>query len=185
VIPTNNDDQVMEILGQAKALAQRYRALTGKPLGITGEVAEFEAARRIMRPRGHMSAAGGDWDDKAVRPTGRPAAAPGSDWLDLPTHWRHQGAPLSARFRQAQRRRARKNPLQTLPPGQRPLPVDGRWLAGLHRLAASSRARFGHDPGPIRARRREHAVVPRQVSAGLGHQRSECARSGECDAFPA
>jgi hypothetical protein len=41
----------MEILSQAKALAQRYRALTRQPLGITGEVAEFEAARRIMRIR--------------------------------------------------------------------------------------------------------------------------------------
>lgn len=39
--------EIMKILGQAKKLAQRYRALTGKPLGITGEVAEFEAARRL------------------------------------------------------------------------------------------------------------------------------------------
>lgn len=38
-------DQVMEILAQAKRLAQEYRGVTGKPLGITGEVAEFEAAR--------------------------------------------------------------------------------------------------------------------------------------------
>jgi hypothetical protein len=38
-------DQVFEILREAKKLAQRYRALTGKPLGITGEVAEYEAAR--------------------------------------------------------------------------------------------------------------------------------------------
>lgn len=35
----------MEILGEAKKLAQEYRSLTGKPLGITGEVAEYEAAR--------------------------------------------------------------------------------------------------------------------------------------------
>lgn len=35
---------VMEILREAKLLAQQYRALTGKPLGITGEVAEYEAA---------------------------------------------------------------------------------------------------------------------------------------------
>ncbi len=35
----------MAILAEAKRLAQEYRALTGKPLGITGEVAEFEAAR--------------------------------------------------------------------------------------------------------------------------------------------
>ncbi|WP_306598824.1 hypothetical protein [Geothrix sp. 21YS21S-2] len=40
-----NQAAVMKILREAKALAQQYRALTGKPLGITGEVAEFEAAR--------------------------------------------------------------------------------------------------------------------------------------------
>jgi hypothetical protein len=43
----NKNDEVMEILGNAKKLAQRYRTLTGKPLGITGEVAEFEAARLL------------------------------------------------------------------------------------------------------------------------------------------
>jgi hypothetical protein len=37
----------MEILRQAKKLAQEYRSLTGKPLGITGEVAECEAARLL------------------------------------------------------------------------------------------------------------------------------------------
>lgn len=35
----------MNVLRDAKALAQKYRALTGKSLGITGEVAEYEAAR--------------------------------------------------------------------------------------------------------------------------------------------
>lgn len=35
----------MAILAQVKRLAQEYRAATCKPLGITGEVAEFEAAR--------------------------------------------------------------------------------------------------------------------------------------------
>lgn len=38
-------ERVMAILADAKRLAQECRALTGKPLGITGEVAEFEAAR--------------------------------------------------------------------------------------------------------------------------------------------
>jgi hypothetical protein len=38
-------DPVLEIVSQAKKLAQQYRAITGKPLGITGEVAEYEAAR--------------------------------------------------------------------------------------------------------------------------------------------
>jgi hypothetical protein len=39
------NDSVYEILANAKILAQKYYALTGKPLGITGEVAEYEAAR--------------------------------------------------------------------------------------------------------------------------------------------
>jgi hypothetical protein len=42
---TSNRDRVLVILGTAKSLAQEYRSLTGKPLGITGEVAEYEAAR--------------------------------------------------------------------------------------------------------------------------------------------
>ena len=40
-----DDAAVLEILRKAKRLAQQYRELTGKPLGITGEVAEYEAAR--------------------------------------------------------------------------------------------------------------------------------------------
>jgi hypothetical protein len=40
-----NQDRIMEILRDAKKLAQEYRSVTGKPLGITGEVAEYEAAR--------------------------------------------------------------------------------------------------------------------------------------------
>ncbi len=40
-------DRVLEILREAKKLAQEYRTLTGKPLGITGEVAEYEAARLL------------------------------------------------------------------------------------------------------------------------------------------
>ena len=38
-------DQILGIFRDAKRLAQDYRRLTGKPLGITGEVAEYEAAR--------------------------------------------------------------------------------------------------------------------------------------------
>ena len=36
-----------ELISTAKALAKRYYELTGRPLGITGEVAEFEAARLL------------------------------------------------------------------------------------------------------------------------------------------
>lgn len=39
--------RILDILQAAKSLAQEYRRLTGKPLGITGEVAEYEAARLL------------------------------------------------------------------------------------------------------------------------------------------
>src|SRR3989337_495333 len=36
-------NEIAEVLADAKALERKYRKLTGKPLGITGEVAEFSA----------------------------------------------------------------------------------------------------------------------------------------------
>ncbi len=42
VAPT---DKLFALLQQAKQLAKRYREVTGRPLGITGEIAESEAAR--------------------------------------------------------------------------------------------------------------------------------------------
>jgi hypothetical protein len=36
--------EILDVLNDAKLLAKRFRKLTGKPLGITGEVAEFSAA---------------------------------------------------------------------------------------------------------------------------------------------
>lgn len=36
--------ELLELVVQAKRLATRYKQLTGKPLGITGEIAECEAA---------------------------------------------------------------------------------------------------------------------------------------------
>ena len=40
-----NSQHVLELLAEAKKLAQKFYAATGKPLGITGEVAEYDAAR--------------------------------------------------------------------------------------------------------------------------------------------
>jgi hypothetical protein len=37
----------MELLAEAKQLAVEYRQLTGRPLGVTGEIAEYEAARLL------------------------------------------------------------------------------------------------------------------------------------------
>ncbi len=42
-----DESEVMLLLSQAKVLAKRYKDLTGKPLGITGEVAEYEATRLL------------------------------------------------------------------------------------------------------------------------------------------
>lgn len=39
--------RLLEILSSAKVLAKEYRELTGRPLGVTGEVAEYEAARLL------------------------------------------------------------------------------------------------------------------------------------------
>lgn len=41
----STDKNVMRLLSEAKQLAREYYTLTGKPLGVTGEVAEYEAAR--------------------------------------------------------------------------------------------------------------------------------------------
>lgn len=40
-------DEILVILKEAKVLARRFYSLTGKPLGVTGEVAEYEAATRL------------------------------------------------------------------------------------------------------------------------------------------
>jgi len=37
-------EEVEEILATVKKLASRYKKITGKPLGVTGEVAEYNAA---------------------------------------------------------------------------------------------------------------------------------------------
>jgi Family of unknown function (DUF6998) len=45
---TTVDPRELErIITKAKSLAIHYRLLTGRPLGITGEVAEYEAARLL------------------------------------------------------------------------------------------------------------------------------------------
>jgi hypothetical protein len=62
------DERILSILREAKRLAQEYKAITGKPLGITGEIAEYEAARHldlVLAPARH---AGYDATD---RNTGR------------------------------------------------------------------------------------------------------------------
>lgn len=42
-----DQQEVMQILAEAKVLARRYYRATQKPLGVTGEVAEFECLRLL------------------------------------------------------------------------------------------------------------------------------------------
>ena len=37
--------RLRELIGEVKVLAREYYLLTGRPLGVTGEIAEYEAAR--------------------------------------------------------------------------------------------------------------------------------------------
>lgn len=47
VMKDRDNQRIFEILADAKRLAKEYRTLTGRPLGITGEIAEFEAVRLL------------------------------------------------------------------------------------------------------------------------------------------
>lgn len=66
-----------EIIGDAKKLAWEYKILTGKPLGITGEVAEYEAARLLnlqlcdARQSGHDAIRKGPSVEKKIQIKGR------------------------------------------------------------------------------------------------------------------
>ncbi|MGA2458847.1 MAG: hypothetical protein ABSF85_14860 [Terriglobales bacterium] len=46
-MPTDKELEVLEVRREAKQIAHCYYALTGKPLGVTGEVAEYEAHRLL------------------------------------------------------------------------------------------------------------------------------------------
>jgi len=43
----NDERKLFKLLGEVKQLAREYRELTGRPLGVTGEVAEYEAVRLL------------------------------------------------------------------------------------------------------------------------------------------
>ena len=53
-------DDLLEILADAKRLAKRYREATGRPLGVTGEVAEYEATRLLNLELAEVRQAGYD-----------------------------------------------------------------------------------------------------------------------------
>lgn len=57
--------RLFDLLAEAKQLAREYYELTGKPLGVTGEIAEYEAARLLSLDLAPARMPGYD----AIRPT--------------------------------------------------------------------------------------------------------------------
>lgn len=66
-----------DVIAEAKRIAIRYRELTGKPLGITGEVAEYEAARLLSlrlqdaRQPGYDAVGTGPYEGERIEIKGR------------------------------------------------------------------------------------------------------------------
>jgi hypothetical protein len=54
---------IAEVIAQAKQIAKRYKDLTGRPLGITGEIAEYEAVRLLGLKLANVRQAGYDAED--------------------------------------------------------------------------------------------------------------------------
>lgn len=61
-------DAIKDLMERAKSLAREYRRRTGRPLGITGEVAEYEACRALNLQLAPVRQEG--YDAVEVRPTG-------------------------------------------------------------------------------------------------------------------
>lgn len=61
------NNELQEILAAAKDVAIRFKKLTGKPLGITGEIAEFSAAKLLDLKLAEARQAGYDATDRAGR----------------------------------------------------------------------------------------------------------------------
>lgn len=60
-------DRVLAVLSKAKRLAREYYNLTGRPLGVTGEVAEYEAVRLLGLSFAPVRQAGYDASGTVVR----------------------------------------------------------------------------------------------------------------------
>lgn len=67
-----------KLVSEARKLASEYRKATGKPLGISSEIAEFDAARLLnlellkVKPGGYDAVGkDGHWKDKRIQIKGR------------------------------------------------------------------------------------------------------------------
>lgn len=83
VSPAEDEEDIDALLVQVKSLARKYRNLTGRPLGCTGEVAELEAASLLGLRLADVRQAGYDAigeDGRRIQIKGRcilPSSKPG------------------------------------------------------------------------------------------------------------
>lgn len=90
--------ELADILAKAKQLAREYYEVTGRPLGITGEVAEYQAVRLLglrlaeVRQPGYDAVRGRGSNEEKIQIKGRvilPDAKPGQriGRIDLGKEW--------------------------------------------------------------------------------------------------
>jgi hypothetical protein len=60
-------DDIAEVISRARVVAMEYYRLTGKPLGITGEIGEYEATRILGLKLSRAREAGFDATDSVGR----------------------------------------------------------------------------------------------------------------------
>src|ERR1700732_497162 len=94
---TNGAHRLHEILSEVKLLAVEYYQLTGKPLGVTGEVAEYVAAETLglklapPRTRGYDAIRETDSGEERIQIKGRAYGEDAKPGQRLRTLW--FGAP--------------------------------------------------------------------------------------------
>ena len=67
-LPNAAAEELAQLAVEAKRVARRYYELTGKPLGVTGEIAELEAARLLNLRLANARQSG--WDATGTGPDG-------------------------------------------------------------------------------------------------------------------
>jgi len=96
---SKSSDRLFELLAEVKRLGQEYYQLTGRPLGTTGEIAEYEAARLLpevelceVRQRGYDALRTAPAGNESLQIKGRcilPGSKPGQrvGGFDLTKEW--------------------------------------------------------------------------------------------------
>lgn len=89
-LPDPTAEELAQLAVEAKRVARRYYQLTGKPLGVTGEIAELEAARLLNLRLADARQAG--WDAIGTRSDGT------EERLQIKGRWLVNGYKPSARI---------------------------------------------------------------------------------------